>query len=132
VLPISAGPAAPCRATVEALAVFQIPKRLGGVERRRFGDYRKKAASLDGGGGKSFSAVCSKPGEIYPLPETSAGSRERSAARPRRRRSPPLAFLRRAEIVEGEPRLPLDARKLTGAGEDIRLPATGALLLHVR
>ncbi len=43
----------------------------------------------------------------------------------------PMPLPVRAEIVHGSRRLPLDPKKLTTSGEQIRLPAAGAVLLHL-
>ncbi len=122
---------APWPATDDALAVFNILKPLGDLEQYRFEDYRNRVVITDGQP-SPFSAVYSKPGEAYVL----LANLDREPRTVRCVIAPdelaqPLSFLTRAEIVDEDRHLALDPKRLTTQGEQIRLPALGAVLLHI-
>ncbi len=122
---------APWPATDDALAVYKILKPLGDLEQYQFEDYRNRVVNLDGHP-SAFSAVYSKAGEAYILlANLKRAPRTVRCVLAPEKLVPPLPFLTRAEIVDGGRRLVLDAKRLTTEGEEIRLPATGAILLHV-
>ncbi len=122
---------APWPASEEAIELYKILRPLGDLEQYQFADYRNDAVALDGR--NATSAIYSKPGEAYILLANlgEQPTEVRSTVAPERLPNP-LRVLTQAEIIDGERRVALDARKLTMEGERVRVPGDDVILLRLK
>lgn len=131
----------PWPASQEAFEFVSLLKPLGDVTTYRFADWRNTAARLEGT--RCGAAIYSRPGEAYlilgnlqPEPQTVRCVVD-PAKFPHPLVSPTAAVVVGAEPASGsatpatEPGK-LDIPRLLGAGVELRLPADGALVLHLR
>jgi len=122
---------APWPVSDEAIETYKILEPLGNLEEYQFQDYRNPAVSIDRE--NTVSAVYSKEGEAYILlANLDEDAKTVSCTVAPERLPNPLSLVAEAEVIGNHNRLPLDSRKLTSAGEEIRLPADGVLLLHLK
>jgi hypothetical protein len=122
---------APWPVSEEAIGLYKILTPLGDLEDYQFEDFRNSAVKISSP--NAVSAIYSKPGEAYVLVANLNGEAETvtCTVAPEKFASP-FGLVAEAELMGGNNRLPLDPRKLTSLGEEIRLPADGVLLLHLR
>lgn len=118
-------------ASEEALKLFEILKPLGDLERYQFEDWRNSAVRLNNN--DCFSAIYSRPEEAY-LVLTNLSSEPcvvKCIVNPQAIKNP-LASISTAELVNGEKVNKLNVDLLTHEGQNLSLPAEGALLLRLR
>ncbi len=122
---------APWPASDEAADLFKILKTLGDIEQYQFEDWRNRAVKLDGN--DLLSAVYSRPGEAYILlANLQRESRTISSFIDPRALKHPLTSALSAKLIDQGMSQGLDARRLTGEGEQISLPGDGVRLLHLQ
>lgn len=127
-------------ADAEAAQLARLLKPVGDFATCRFADWRNPAVEL--AGSRCASAVYSRATEAFVVLANLAAEPQTVRCRIRPERLPhPLPTLRSArvvassELLEGvspAPEAALEADKLTRDGLSINLPATGAVLLHLR
>lgn len=120
----------PWPASGDAIALYRILEPLGDLTRYRFQDWRNRAVRLDAAG--CLSAIYSRDGEAWIL----LGNTNREPAQVRVRIDPanlpvPLQSLSAVQQIEAGVARAIDASRLTGEGETLRIPPTGAVLLHL-
>jgi len=122
---------APWPVSDEAIELYKVLEPLGDLEAYQFQDFRNSAVTIDSL--NAVSAVYSKPGEAYILLANLDGDAKtiNCSVAPERLANP-FSLVAEAELVAEQNRLPLDPRKLTTVGEEVRLPADGVLVLHIR
>ena len=122
---------APWPVSDEAIEIYRILEPLGNLDNYQFQDFRNPAVTINSQ--NAVSAVYSKPGEAYVLIANLDVDAEtvRCLVAPEKLANP-FSLVAEAELIGEQDRLPLDARKLTSVGEEIRLPADGVLLLHLK
>lgn len=122
---------APWPVSDEATGLYKILEPLGNLEDYKFEDFRNSAVTVNSP--NAISAVYSKPGEAFVLvANLSADAETVICAVAPESFANPFNLVAEAELLGGHNRLPLDPRKLTSGGEEIRLPADGVLLIHLK
>ncbi|HUU29835.1 MAG TPA: DUF6259 domain-containing protein [archaeon] len=118
---------APWPLSREAMDLFKILKPLGDLEQYRFEDWRNKAVALDID--NCASALYSRPGETYViLGNLGTASRTVSCRIDPECFPYPLDRVSSCELGS----LSLDPGRLTGSGEKITVPGSGAVMLKIK
>jgi hypothetical protein len=147
---------APWPASSEAVELYKILKPLGNIEQYKFEDWRNKAVTIEDDPApivrlitdnrntnrkttskvqlvRGTSAVYSRPGEAYILLGNLHIEPKKITCRINPRNLPyPLSSVSSVEIPDGDKSVNLNINKITGDGENITLPADGAVLVHIK
>ncbi|MCZ2149836.1 MAG: DUF6259 domain-containing protein [Bryobacterales bacterium] len=121
---------APWPASEEAIALYKILAPLGDLTRYQFQDRRNRAVKVDAA--DCITAVYSREGEAWIL----LGNTSSEARQARVKISPgnlpvPLRSLGSVQQMEGGVTASLDASRVAGEGETVRIPAAGVVLLRI-
>lgn len=131
----------PWPASQETFELYPVLKPIGDFSTCRFLDWRNSVVSL--GHPRCASAIYSRPGEAFVLIANLTMAAHQVHCRLRMDRLPyPLDSAKSAVVLEGSPRsagsstsktsVSLDVRQLAGDGAAIQIPATNAVLVHIR
>ena len=122
---------APWRATPEAIALFKLLQPLGDLEQYSFADWRNEAVRLDCE--DCASAVYSRSSDAYViLGNFNPEPRKVTCVLFPEKLPIPLPSVSCGEILNGDRIVSLDARNLTGGGEQILIPADSAVVLRIK
>jgi hypothetical protein len=121
----------PWPASPEAVELYKILRPLGNIEQYKFEDWRNKVVTIRDD--SCASAVYSRAGEAYILLGNLDVQPKKITCIINPRNLPyPLSSVSLVEIPDGDKSINLDINKFTGNGENIALPADGAVLVHIK
>jgi hypothetical protein len=131
----------PWAADAETFELFPVLKPIGKIENYRFADWRNQAITLNGG--RSGSAIYSRPGECWVLVGNLKESAQQVGCVMHPEKLPcPLSAVTTATLLppsiastnltDKATPVALDAKQLTGEGVTLTIPPESAVLLHVR